>query len=86
MATAMLQAYSMRNQPPMVFITNNGKGKDLKCLGYVYYKKQCNKKSWNYFCKSKNCNASISIRVGPEGKCPYVNCRKWFKKEASKFI
>ena len=68
MATAMLQAYSMRNQPPMVFITNNGKGKDLKCLGYVYYKKQCNKKSWNYFCKSKNCNASISIRVGPEGQ------------------
>ena len=42
MATAMLQAYSMRNQPPMVFITNNGK--DLKCLGYVHYKKQCNKK------------------------------------------
>ena len=48
MATAMLQAYSMRIQPSMIFITNNGKGKDLKC--------------------------------------PYVNCRKWFKKEASKFI
>ena len=42
MATAMLQAYSMRNQPPMVFITNNGKG--LNVLAMCIIKSSVTKK------------------------------------------
>ena len=42
MATAMLQAYSMRNQPPMVFITNNGKG--LNVLAMCIIKSSATKK------------------------------------------
>ena len=50
---ASFETYSVNNQPPLAFVSNNGKGKDLLCLNYLFQ-------------KSKH-DCSISIKNGPEG-------------------
>jgi hypothetical protein len=65
-----MNIYSVNNQPPMRLIKNNGKGRDIFCLGFIYQKHGIGNSSWNYVCshrKAEKCYASISVNVGPDG-------------------
>ena len=63
------------NKPPIQLKKNNGSGPilDVCCLNYIHQRHKVSKNVWNYTCRSKKCNASISLMlVGgkPDEKSP----------------
>jgi hypothetical protein len=44
----MASNYTPKNPPKNYFLKNNGKGMNLKCLDYVYFRKQANQTGYNY--------------------------------------
>ena len=63
---ASANIYSLENPPKFEFVVNNKGAKDIRCLNYVFRLKTDGKRSWNYFCTSHNCTASLSLKA--EGK------------------
>jgi hypothetical protein len=74
----VLIPYDCRNNKPKIeFIKNNVKNDDILCLNYVYQRHAKGKYVWNYTCRVKGCNASISLRL--DGGAPALNCPSYLQ-------
>ena len=51
------------NLPQITYLTNNRGSNDIVCMIYVNMLKERSKNSWNYYCRVKGCDASISLKI-----------------------
>ncbi len=60
--------YSLENPHEFEFVVNNKGTKEIRCLNYLFRLKTDGKSTWNYFCTSHNCTASLSQKaIASEG-------------------